>query len=903
MKQERALHDRVAQAMVEVARAITASRDLQTVLERIVDQACLLLDADRLALAVLEPGGSEPNIRFVAVRGLSPEFIRLRPLNRRDGTTPAAIFERRPVWTADLVNDPAFVLTPSTRAFVEAEGYRAVLSVPLLVGERTLGAVVLYRDRPGPFSEEEVDLLQVFAAHASVALENAELFHRSETRAAKLSALSTLTQRITSARSSAEVFDAVAEAAGRLLEARVARVWIDDPSAGGLRAVAGFSIDPVVLERLGAIAVVPYGGGLIARIFGGRTPEYVRDIQQDDRWTQQALARELDLRAYAGIPMLGGDRVLGVLSLVFADQRDFPSEDRELLALLAGQASIAITQAEAYAEAERRRREAEVMAELARDISASLDLDTVLERVVRGAKDLCGADSARIGLRAPGDTFVTYRHALGVRHPGLRDLRVEAGKGSGGLVLLTGRPLRTDDYLADPNISKEYADVARFEGTIAEMVVPIRGQDGVEGLLYVTNRSPRRFTDHDEATLTRLADHASTAIRNAALYQQLHRAHEERARSQAQLVKSERLRALGEMAAGVAHDFNNLLAVILGRSELLLRRLSDQPLVSWAEAIRQAARDGADTVRRIQEFTRTRTSRSFDRVDMGAVIREVVELTRPRWEDEAQSRGAHYDVVVATAGEALVAGRPEELREVFTNLLSNALDAMPEGGRCALVLTVRDAMAEVEVVDTGCGIPDDVRQRVFEPFFTTKGHRGNGLGLAVAWGIVTRHGGTIEVASTRGEGSRFTVRLPLGGDVPASEPLAAPPAAQRPGRILVVDDDPEVRAVLTILLSEGGHAVTEAGSGPDALARCERESFDLLLSDLSMPRMSGWDVAAACHERFPHLPVALVTGWGDQLDPRQLERHHVRFVVAKPFEAAHILKQVADALPAAPARG
>jgi CheY-like chemotaxis protein len=217
------LRRRVAQskAMVDVARSITASLDLQGVLDRIVDEACLLLGAGRVAIAVLEGSDGGPHIRFRAVRGLSPAFAqRLRPLSWRDGTTPIAIQERRPVWSADILTDPAIDLTPPTRAIIESEGYRAVLSVPLLAGDRALGAIVVYRDLVGPFSEDDIDITQVFAAQAAVALENAALYRRASERADKLTTLSALTRLITGAAASREVFSAVAEAAVRLLAAR-----------------------------------------------------------------------------------------------------------------------------------------------------------------------------------------------------------------------------------------------------------------------------------------------------------------------------------------------------------------------------------------------------------------------------------------------------------------------------------------------------------------------------------------------------------------------------------------------------------------------------------------------------------------------------------------------------------
>jgi signal transduction histidine kinase len=364
------------------------------------------------------------------------------------------------------------------------------------------------------------------------------------------------------------------------------------------------------------------------------------------------------------------------------------------------------------------------------------------------------------------------------------------------------------------------------------------------------------------------------------------------------LVRTEKLRALGEMAAGVAHDFNNLLAVIVGRTELLLRRAEEPELARGLETIHQAALDGAQTVRRIQEFTRTRRTRPFRRVDLLDIVREVAEMTRPRWKDEAQSRGISYEVEIDAAPAPWVAGRPEELREVFTNLLTNALEAMPAGGRLVFGLGAVDNGAVVTVRDTGIGMSPETARRVFEPCFTTKGPQGSGLGLAVVWGIVTRHGGTVEVQSRPGEGTTFTVRLPETRSLPEPPAGSVPIPPTRPARVLVIDDEAGVRAVLRELLGGEGYTVVDVPDGPAGLALCETEAIDVVLSDVSMPGMSGWEVTPACRARFPDVPVGPITGWGDHLDPAELARHGVRFVVAKPFEAAEVLHRVGDALAA-----
>src|SRR5262249_57101066 len=300
----------------------------------------------RSAVALANAGRPGIATHFVASRGMSRAFPALRPLHPRDGTTPTAIAERRPAWSADLLNDPAFELTPSTRAVVEAEGYRAVLSVPLLVGERVLGALVTYRDDVGPFSERQVELMQAFAHQAALALENSRL----------------------------------------------------------------------------------------------------------------------------------------------------------------------------YEESERRRRESEVFAEVAQALTSSLDIDTVLRRITDSAKELVASDLAMIGFREGDAEAVTVRHRVGSRYTADGAFSIEPGQGFGGQALLTGRPIRTDDYVNDPRFGRDSLGALVKDESVSAMVVPVKSEDRVVGLLYVPHPSPRPFSDHDEATLLRLADEAAVAIRNAQLF-------------------------------------------------------------------------------------------------------------------------------------------------------------------------------------------------------------------------------------------------------------------------------------------------------------------------------------------------------------------------------------------------
>ncbi|HKQ62108.1 MAG TPA: ATP-binding protein, partial [Candidatus Polarisedimenticolaceae bacterium] len=239
------------------------------------------------------------------------------------------------------------------------------------------------------------------------------------------------------------------------------------------------------------------------------------------------------------------------------------------------------------------------------------------------------------------------------------------------------------------------------------------------------------------------------------------------------LAHTERLRALGELAGGVAHDFNNLIGAILGRVQLLRRRGFEVEIDRELCVIEKAAQDGRETVRRIQEFSRTRKDRPFAPVDLPEILRDAMEITRTRWKADAERRNINIHTFIDCEPVPPILGHPTELREVFTNLILNAVDAMPQGGKLWVRCHTEDGKVLAEVEDSGVGMTEEIRRHVFDPFFTTKGQSGNGLGMSVAYGIVTRHQGTIEALSRLGHGTRFVLEFP-------ACPHAAPPRVAEP---------------------------------------------------------------------------------------------------------------------------
>jgi CheY-like chemotaxis protein len=326
-----------------------------------------------------------------------------------------------------------------------------------------------------------------------------------------------------------------------------------------------------------------------------------------------------------------------------------------------------------------------------------------------------------------------------------------------------------------------------------------------------------------------------------------------------------------------------VLAAILGRVRLVLDRTDDPELRRHFDVIEKVAVDAVRTVRRIQEFSRLRRARPFQPVDLSQIVNEVVEITRPRWRDEAQARGIAYDIRVDARPVLPVAGDPSELREALTNIVLNALDAMPAGGRIELRTSGDENGVHAVVADTGSGMSDSVRQRVFDPFFTTKAEKGTGLGLSVAYGIVTRHGGRIDLWSETGRGSTFTVWLPVVQEIPEAPAAERPAGLQPNARILLIDDDRQVRDTLTEMLAALGQSVTACADGASGLARFQDEPFDLVLTDLGMPGQSGWDVAKLVKRRRPDVPVLLITGWADQIARDEAAARDIDGLLPKPF--------------------
>jgi PAS domain S-box-containing protein len=375
----------------------------------------------------------------------------------------------------------------------------------------------------------------------------------------------------------------------------------------------------------------------------------------------------------------------------------------------------------------------------------------------------------------------------------------------------------------------------------------------------------------------------------------------ERKLAQARAARSDKLRALGELAAGVAHNLNNSLTVIQGRAQLLLMRSAEAGNKKSLEIITQAVGDCSQTLRRLLDFSRRESTRHPMPVDLSELISSSVEIARPKWQASSAERTGIIEVRVDTPAPAFALGDSAELREVVLNLIFNAVDAMPNGGTIEAGTRMEGKTARFWIADTGGGIPAEVMARIFEPFYTTKGERGTGLGLSASHGIIENHSGEINVISEPGKGTRFEVSLPL-HEATSSEP--AIPVAQtgstQPARVLVVEDEEKVRVLLNEAFRAEGHDVTEASTGAEALNFLDKCEFDLMVCDLGLPELSGLHVARWVKEFRPDLPVIIATGFAEMIAEEDYQKARIDDVIRKPYSLADVLNRANMVLAAQP---
>jgi len=538
-------------------------------------------------------------------------------------------------------------------------------------------------------------------------------------------------------------------------------------------------------------------------------------------------------------------------------------------------------------------------------ISSLSSVPEILDLLLDTVMTELDAARASVMLVEPNGDHMRIAAARGLGDEILRNVRVRRGEGVAGRVLEAGRAMLVTDTHADGRTAGHARDdlAASFLSVPIQLSVPIKSLDLVLGVVNVTNRnSDEPFAPEDAEFLSGLCGQVAVSLERARQTERLKESVRLLQAAQDRLIASERLNTLGEMAAGVAHDFNNILNGILGRAQLLLASLgrgmpTATELQDSIRMVEVLAHQGADAVRRIQDTARVRRDPASEPVDANAVVQLVIELTRIRWEKERDATLGPIEVVSRLGTVPLTTGSSMELVQALSNLVFNAVEAMPNGGRLTFHTSLEGAWIRIDLTDTGVGMTPEMRSRLFLPFHTTKPD-GHGLGLSIVYGIVTRLGGSISAETLEGSGTTFTIRLPVRSPETEAPQRAGPEAATSPrsARILVVDDESYNREFYKDSLALDGHQVTAVSNGEQALAEFDARTYDLVITDLGMPGMTGSELTAQLKRRRPAVPVLMLSGWGSQMEGEQGRAAGADYVLSKPIGLNDLLAAVRTVL-------
>jgi signal transduction histidine kinase/CheY-like chemotaxis protein len=608
-----------------------------------------------------------------------------------------------------------------------------------------------------------------------------------------------------------------------------------------------------------------------------------------------AFQETLPHRAQMFVPIVAKDRLVGGLIAVWGTRTpDVQAADIALIESIAAQAGVVIENARLFEANALQVAQLSSLHDLARHVTGQLQRSAILNALHEPLRRGLSLDALELYWKGTDEAELQllFRVVNGALDPTAPRTLSVTGTGLAAVVAREGAAVITADYRREC-ASRGVTPVDDRDAYGHWLGVPALAGDEILGVLAVARRSDP-FTAAHENFLSHAARLVALALRSASLYDERIRIHEELLQAQDHLVRSERLRALGEMASGIAHDFNNLLAAILGRAQLLRQQIKDPKLGEWLGVIEQSAMDGSHTVRRLQEFTRVRRDRPLAPVDLTQIVDDAVKLTEPQWRYSTARHGLHISVTTDLSTVPLILGAATELREVMTNLILNGLDAMPEGGELALTTAHQGDEVVVTIRDTGVGMSDEVKRHVFDPFFTTKGPRGTGLGLSVTYGIVSRHGGDIRVETTPGAGTTFTLTFPVPKETPAAETQApADVPAMRSLRCLVIDDEQDIAEAIKDILIAYGHEVVTSDP-PAALSHVHSQFFDVVITDLAMPGVTGWQVNEAVKRQHPGIPVILMSGFGIAIDAEERERQKIDAVLPKPIGIDDLLTALAN---------
>jgi signal transduction histidine kinase/ActR/RegA family two-component response regulator len=867
-----------------ISQTVNQSTDLDEILNKSVDKMIEIFDAHQASVFLID--GKNKELVLVVHRGFSKKFFEIMK-HRKLGVGIAGMVA--------LSGEPMFIddypSHPEAAPIVIEEGVKSLAVIPLKSRDKIYGTLSIASKEASKIAQFEKNLFNSLGQIISGALERTFLYTENIKRLEELKTLYSISQEIASKLELKVILQKIMESATLLLGAEAGNITLWDNRRRNYSVVIVHGLP----ESLIGTEVSKPEGDVLGEVISKKSPVHYKDYEHHPNRSKRL--DSYHFKEVLGVPLIVREMIIGTMAIGSSNPEvHFQQEEIDLLSNFAHQAAIAIGNAKLYEDSLAKIQQLTTLYEIGKTLSSTLDLDDLFKKALELLKD-------RLGYTAYGILLLDReRDELYIKQVTGGNLEeIKRSKFRVGIDGIVGWVAKTGELLYVPDVSKDSRYISIEPRIKSEAAFPLKVRNQLFGVLNIESDELNGFDEEDLKTLSSFASQMSISIENAQLFSDLKRTLRELKQAQDKIVQAEKLRAMGEMASGVAHDFNNVLAVVLGNIQLLLHQLDHLSPIEIREGLKvieRSSKDGAETIRRIQEFTGMRRDKEFVTLSLNEIVTEVVNITQPRWRDQTQKKGTQVELATQLGDISLIMGSPSELREVLTNIIFNAVDAMPKGGKLTITTQPQsEDWVEVRVADTGIGMTEEVKRRVFDPFFTSKGVTNSGLGMSVSYGIIKRHGGEILIESEPGKGTTFVIHLPTGyGEEEAVVKTVPPIKESRQARILVIDDEDAVRDVLSRILKTKGHQVVVASNGEEGIERFGSEPFDLVFTDLGMPKLSGWEVGKAIKGMNPKVPIAMITGWGVELDRGKLSESGIDLIVSKPFNFDQVIRLVSEAM-------
>lgn len=852
-------------ATSEVLRAMSDIQpDLQTLLEIIAVNVAKVCGADDAHIYRIEGETLKEWTHRGPIPGLeSGEYL---PLNR-SSIIGRAIVDQKIIHLHDAATELDAAEYPVSAALQQRWGYRTVLATPLLRDGKSLGGIAIRRKAAQPFTEKQIELIKTFADQAVIAIENARLFDETQRllndtqqRNSELTAISTVTQALVAETDLDNIIQLIGSQTRDIFNADIAYLALLDPKSGSINFPYQYG---------DTFPTLKLGEGMTSRIIqSGQPLLFNRNLdEQSSAMGINRIGRRA--RSYLGVPIKSGRETIGVISVQSTTQEGLFKEDSlRLLNTISANAGAAIHTAQLHIETQRRAREMATLAEVGRDISSSLEVSTVLESIVENAMELLNGELSALFIPESNGLIFRAIAAVGENADQLRNDTIELGTGILGAIATN----KVGEIVNDANNDPRALTIAGTENAPNEhmLAVPMLANNELKGLMAVWRTGAGQdFTDAELEFLNNLSRQAVIAVQNSQLF-----AEAQEARAAAENANQ----AKSAFLATMSHELRTPLNAIIGFTRIVRRKAEGTLPEKQTENLDKVLSSAEhllgliNTVLDIAKIEAGRMDVQAGNFNINALVDQCYNTAQPLIKPHILFN-KNNDV-----GLPLVYSDQDKIKQIILNLLSNAAKFTHAGG-ITISLRHADSKFMIDVTDSGIGMNEEALSRIFEEFqqadtSTTRQYGGTGLGLSISRSLARLLGGDLTVISTPGEGSTFTLTLPIhyGEDEKSASPADRQPDPVQKSdstqkevstkkRILVIDDDPDAVYLLQESLNSAEFEVIGARNGSMGHQLARQFMPHAILLDILIPDKDGWQVLhdLKSDERTADIPVILLT--------------------------------------------